>query len=561
MSRQCVNDPDSFCYICGELTLKSQKKQLTSLVKKAYHFYFGCQIGDQDKAWAPKCCCNSCSRRLTGWLNGTHKSMPFAVPMVWREPQNHFNDCYFCVTNIRGFTGKSKHKIDYPDIPSAMRPVPHDVSMPVPVPPETIITSSDETESESKDPSPEASTSHNIPDELSSSDSASAKPHLITQADLNDLVRDLDLPKTKAQLLGSRLQQWNLLQKNVKISSFRKRESELLGYFFKDGDLVYCNNIPGLLEQLHLPNDTEQWRLFIDASKFSLKAVLLHNGNECPSIPVAYAVHMKETFDNLKTLLQKIRYSEFSWSVCADLKVVAMLTGLQGGYTKHCCFLCEWDSRAKAKHYQQKEWSSRAENVPGSKNIEHPALVDKTKILLPPLHIKLGLMKNFVKAINRDGEGFAHLRQKFPRLSEAKIKEGVFVGPQIRELFKDSAFRNSLGDTERRAWDAFANLSKNFLGNRKAENYKDLVDELLSSYKALGCNMSLKIHFLHSHLDFFPENMGAVSDEHGERFHQDILKMEKRYSGRWNENMLADYCWTLQRETSATDYKRKKTSR
>ena len=41
--------------------------------------------------------------------------------------------------------------------------------------------------------------------------------------------------------------------------------------------------------------------------------------------------------------------------------------------------------------------------------------------------------------------------------------------------------------------------------------------------------MSLKIHFLESHLDFLPENLGEVSDEHGERFHQDITAMEKRY--------------------------------
>ncbi|UYV65367.1 hypothetical protein LAZ67_3004081 [Cordylochernes scorpioides] len=51
---------------------------------------------------------------------------------------------------------------------------------------------------------------------------------------------------------------------------------------------------------------------------------------------------------------------------------------------------------------------------------------------------------------------------------------------------------------------------------------------------ALGCNMSLKIHFLHSHLDFFPDNLGAVSDEHGERFHQAISSMEKRYQEEEN---------------------------
>jgi len=44
--------------------------------------------------------------------------------------------------------------------------------------------------------------------------------------------------------------------------------------------------------------------------------------------------------------------------------------------------------------------------------------------------------------------------------------------------------------------------------------------------------MSLKIHVLESTWIFFPENLGEVSDENGERFHQDILGMEKRYQGK-----------------------------
>ena len=51
---------------------------------------------------------------------------------------------------------------------------------------------------------------------------------------------------------------------------------------------------------------------------------------------------------------------------------------------------------------------------------------------------------------------------------------------------------------------------KDFLGNHKAVNYQDV----LTLYKAVGCNMSLKIHFLDSHLDFFRENLSKVSDEH-----------------------------------------------
>ncbi|GBM12053.1 hypothetical protein AVEN_245459-1 [Araneus ventricosus] len=87
------------------------------------------------------------------------------------------------------------------------------------------------------------------------------------------------------------------------------------------------------------------------ASKLSLKAVLLNNGNELPSIPVAYVVYMKETYHSLKQLLEMINYSKYGWQICADLKVVSLLMDLQLGYTKYCCFLCLWDSRAIALHY------------------------------------------------------------------------------------------------------------------------------------------------------------------------------------------------------------------
>ena len=60
--------------------------------------------------------------------------------------------------------------------------------------------------------------------------------------------------------------------------------------------------------------------------------------------------------------------------------------------------------------------------------------------------------------------------------------------------------------------------------------------------------MSLKVHVLHSHLEFLAENLGDVSDEHGERFHQDISVMERRFKGKWNPGMLADYCWGIKKK-------------
>jgi hypothetical protein len=89
----------------------------------------------------------------------------------------------------------------------------------------------------------------------------------------------------------------------------------------------------------------------------------------------------------------QICYENNHWNVCADLKVVALLTGLQGGCTTFC-----WDSRARDTHCHVKQWPLRGEMIVGQKNVAHRALVDNTKIYLPPLHIKVGLMKIFVKA-------------------------------------------------------------------------------------------------------------------------------------------------------------------
>ena len=98
------------------------------------------------------------------------------------------------------------------------------------------------------------------------------------------------------------------------------------------------------------------------------------------------------------------------------------------------------------------------------------------------------------------------------------MKEGIFIGSQTKQLLENQEFSTELSSTERRAWKAFENICRNFLGNKKVENYSEIVQELISLYRAMVCNMSLKRHFLHSHLDFSPENMGAISDEHGKKF-------------------------------------------
>jgi len=98
---------------------------------------------------------------------------------------------------------------------------------------------------------------------------------------------------------------------------------------------------------------------------------------------------------------------------------------------------------------------------------------------------------------------------------------------QIRKLFRDEMFNNILQGDEKKTWDTFRLVSTNFVGNMRAENYKELIEDTLSLYHKLRCNMSLKIYMLHSHLDFFPDNCGMFSDEHGELFIRKLQRWRK----------------------------------
>lgn len=120
-----------------------------------------------------------------------------------------------------------------------------------------------------------------------------------------------------------------------------------------------------------------------------MKGVLLHNENTYASLPVAHSVHMKET---LKTILKKSNYPTYDWMLGGNLKVISMILGQQNGYTKFSCFICEWDNRAKYEHWFKIQWAHKKnfntlQEKHFAKNLVHP------KILLPPLHIKLDLMK------------------------------------------------------------------------------------------------------------------------------------------------------------------------
>ncbi|GBL75994.1 hypothetical protein AVEN_234310-1 [Araneus ventricosus] len=112
---------------------------------------------------------------------------------MWREQQSRTTDCYFWSVDVRGFNTKNKKNIFYPNLSSAIRPVPHTSEKPVPHPPSSL----DNILSDSED-------GDTLPhqDESSTYFSDYEGPQSFSQSELNDLVRDLGLSKDRAELLG-----------------------------------------------------------------------------------------------------------------------------------------------------------------------------------------------------------------------------------------------------------------------------------------------------------------------------------------------------------------------
>ena len=135
--------------------------------------------------------------------------MKFAIPRIWREPTNHTSDCYFCMIDpSKRQTGKNAPAIVYPSIPSSIAPVPHSDQLPVPIPTRSQDpVSADESATDEDDIT--------IDDYVLNSNLEEKIPYYPNQKDLNDLIRDLGLTKSNAELLTSRLKQWNLLDDSV----------------------------------------------------------------------------------------------------------------------------------------------------------------------------------------------------------------------------------------------------------------------------------------------------------------------------------------------------------
>ena len=175
-------------------------------------------------------------------------------------------------------TLQNKYSVEYPNVPSAIRPVAHEPGIPIPEPPKdfTVLESLSSTDTENE-------SLHDLWDQQSCGVSSSKQPKHFTQDELNDLSRDLNLSKESAQLLGSQLHDLNLLAPGTTFYWYRNRDEEFRKYFTWDEQhsLAYCHDVGKLVSDLGMQYKVTEWRLFLDSSVRSMKAVLLHIGNSC----------------------------------------------------------------------------------------------------------------------------------------------------------------------------------------------------------------------------------------------------------------------------------------
>lgn len=408
---------NNFCYVCGNFTPKNLKHgYFTNEFRDVYEKYFNHPV-ITNVAWAPNMVCKICYCNLFKWINKRVRCMPFGVPMIWTAPIIHEKtNCYACVNSFKGINRLKSKKKGLLSVPSAQTPLPHSENVPIPRPPSPDVSSGITLESYQEEPFSLYEFGPVVSNE----------PILVSQNKLDFIVAKLELSQRKSEILAQFLNANHLLAPGTKITAYRNRQAGLQQCFVVNEEKTssYCKDIEKLMKEMGIQYRAVEWRLFIDSSKTSLKAVLLHKDNLKPSIPIAYSIETKENYDVLKTILRNVEYNKHTWKICCDLKVVAILRGLQAGYIKHMCFICDWDSRHKGDQYLNHTWMNRDVSKNSNANVIQEPLVPQDKVLLPPLHIKLGIVKSFLKTVGKRDEVYKALAQIFPGLSESKLKEG-----------------------------------------------------------------------------------------------------------------------------------------
>src|SRR5699024_11011478 len=100
-------------------------------------------------------------------------------------------------------------------------------------------------------------------------------------------------------------------------------------YKLSDSGIIYCKDITSLISDNLETYNANDWRLNIDKNVVSLKAFLVHNDNRLPIVLIAYGKGINETNETISEIVNLIKYEEHRWLICCDLKMVALLFGIQ----------------------------------------------------------------------------------------------------------------------------------------------------------------------------------------------------------------------------------------
>lgn len=557
---------DRWCFICCAW-IKSMKlkknyshtfQPLTTKILDGYQEYFSLPPDGSSTTYAPQVICSSCYVGLNKWLNGDkYGGLSVKAPARWTPPENHLpgsstSNCFFCrSTHPKGF----EKAIPFYD-GCVQAPVPRTRNEPIPV---RTIPEDMEVEPEVEEDSDEDGEDYDGDHDFEEDDDKEADPdYLDSGVQLGKINQDLfdymvqlaQLPKSKAQVIGSLLLNQGCLAPGTVISQ-KKRGVEFDDFFAvrqiefdnanKDGqivhhakDVVVCIDIDGLLRSQGVDHIPEEWRLFMDGSKNSFKCYLLHNAVEDrkPTVTIFIGKEVPEKYETIKAALDLLKYADYGWKVQVDLKIVNIISGLMTPACRQPCFLCCWNRTAKINHFEVAAWEpwSDEERRPGNANFVELPLVLSEKLVVPELHIKMGIFQQFIKRLlklhkDQPSDAYLHYLAKF-NFTPKKKHAGALIGTDIRKLVDDSQFADLLekdGLYVADAWLSFVQVDKFFFGkDKRPENYQELVRDMVANFGRMECNMSLKLHLLAAHLDKFPENLSTWSEQHGERAHQEI---------------------------------------
>lgn len=549
----CDQNRSFYCYVCGNYAPPRSRTPFNSLYQQRYTKAFGTPPVHMTEPWVAASLCGRCRRQLLFAEQG--KPVPCHIrPQLWRPPDDHSRDCYLC-----GIVRSPNSQCTlYPNAPYVCpdlaaentntqdtdhgeEPQPNKRRSRLESQGHVLRDVLDVTSEDEDDVQDDAQDADYVP--RTNREKRQLRP--MSQDHFNRLSATFHLSKAHCESLASNLRRDGLAGPSLRVTSSRTRSLPFVDLFNTSDGVTFCHDVSRLMQAVGFRTyKAHEWRLFIDSSQSSLKVVLLHEQPSTQPVLVAYSVERGESYATLAFILDRVRYQDHMWQVCADFKVIGILAGLQAGYTTYPCHLCLWNSRMKSQHYVQREWDARPPAVVGEFNVKDQPLVSADRFLLPPLHVKLGLARSLVKTLAMEMVVFDEFKRIIKRISNAKLLNGILTGPEIRTLVaQKDKFYHLLNREQVAAFDAFIDICDNFLGNHRAPEADASVRNLLHAYHDLSINMSTKMHMLHSHLAMFPTNCGQLSDEHGERFHQTLAPFERRYRGQPCVRMIADYSW------------------